>query len=61
VITNTFYKKRIEKEEYQKKEQETNYLKNLIMNRLSNTEKAQLQCIDTINEMRSIMEKSGKH
>jgi len=33
VITNTFYKKRFEKEEYQKKEQETDYLKNLIMNR----------------------------
>jgi voltage-gated potassium channel Kch len=61
VITNTFYKKRIEKEEYQKKEQETNYLKNLIMNRLSNIEKAQSQCIDTINEIRSIMQKSGKH
>jgi voltage-gated potassium channel Kch len=61
VITNTFYKKRIEKEEYQKKEQETNYLKNLIMNRLSNIEKAQSQCIDTINEIRSIMEKSDKH
>ena len=57
VITNTFYKKRIEKEEYQKKEQETKYLKNLIMNRLSNIEKAQSQCIDTINEIRSIMEK----
>jgi voltage-gated potassium channel Kch len=61
VITNTFYKKRIEKEEYQKKEQETNYLKNLIMNRLSNIEKSQSQCIDTINEIRSIMEKSDKH
>jgi voltage-gated potassium channel Kch len=61
VITNTFYKKRIEKEEYQKKEHETNYLKNLIMNRLSNIEKAQSQCIDTINEIHSIMEKSGKH
>jgi voltage-gated potassium channel Kch len=61
VITNTFYKKRFEKEEHEKKEQETNYLKNLIINRLSNIENAQSQCIDAINEIRSIMEKSGKH
>jgi hypothetical protein len=61
VISNTFYKKRFEKEEYEKKEQETKYLKNLIMNRLSNIEKAQSQCIDTITEIRSIIENSGKH
>lgn len=59
VVTNTFYKKRFEKEEREKKEQETNYLRNLIMNRLSDIEKKQSQCLDTINELRSSMGKSG--
>lgn len=59
VITNNFYKKRFEKEEKEKKEQETNYLRNLIINKLSDIEKRQSQCIDTINELRSSMGKSG--
>jgi len=61
VITNTFYKKRFEKDEKEKKEQETNYLKNLILNRLSDIEKKQAECTETINLIRSWIENKGKH
>jgi len=61
VITNTFYKKRFEKDEKEKKEQETNYLKDLILNRLSDIEKKQDECTETVNLIRSWIENKGKH
>ena len=43
-----------------KKEQQTNDLRNLVINRLSNIKK-QSQYNDTINEIRSLIEKIGKY
>ena len=56
VISNTFYKKRILKEETEKKEQDTNYLKNLVMSKLVEIEKKQSECIETVNRLRSLIE-----
>jgi voltage-gated potassium channel Kch len=55
VITNNFYKKRFEKEERQKKEKEVKYLKDLLINRLSDIEKKQSECIEAINQFRLSM------
>ena len=52
VITNTFYKKRFEKEEREKREEQSNYLKNQLMERLSDIEQKQAKCIDLINHLR---------
>ena len=52
VITNTFYKRRFEKEEREKREQEVIYLKNQLMKRLSDIEEKQAKCIDLINHLR---------
>ena len=52
VITNTFYKRRFEKEESEKREQEVNYLKNQLMERLSEIEEKQAKCIDLIGRLR---------
>ena len=38
VITNTFYKRRFEKEEREKREEQLNYLKNELLKRLSEIE-----------------------
>jgi voltage-gated potassium channel Kch len=46
VITNTFYKRRFEKEEREKREEQLNYLKNQLMERLSAIEQKQAKCID---------------
>jgi voltage-gated potassium channel Kch len=51
VISNTFYKKRFEKEEREKREQ-LNYLKNELLKRLSEIEQKQAKCIDLINHLR---------
>jgi voltage-gated potassium channel Kch len=56
VISNTFYKKRILKEETEKKEQDTNYLKNLVMSKLIEIERKQSECIETVNRLRSLIE-----
>jgi voltage-gated potassium channel len=56
VITNNFYKKRFEKEERQRKEKEVKYLKDLLINRLSEIEKKQSECIEAINQFRLSME-----
>jgi voltage-gated potassium channel len=56
VISNTFYKKRILKEETEKKEQDTNYLKNLVMSKLVEIERKQSECIETVNRLRSLIE-----
>ena len=55
VITNTFYKKRFEKEERDKRQQELSYLKNELnelLKRLSEIEQRQAKCIDLINHLR---------
>jgi len=41
VISNTFYKKRFEKEERDKRQQELSYLKNELLKRLSEIEQKQ--------------------
>ena len=51
VITNTFYKRRFEKEEREKREQEINYLKNELMKRLSDIEEKQAKCIDLVTKL----------
>ncbi len=56
VISNSFYKKRFEKEETKKKEQDTNYLRNLVMSRLADIERKQSECIETVNRLRSSIE-----
>ena len=52
VISNTFYKKRFEKEERQKREEQLNYLKNELLKRLSEIEQRQAKCIDLIKHLR---------
>ncbi len=52
VITNTFYKRRFEKEEKERREEQLNYLKNQLMERLSEIEQKQSKCIDLINHLR---------
>jgi hypothetical protein len=52
VITNTFYKRRFEKEEREKREEQLNLLKNQLMERLSEIEQKQAKCIDLINHLR---------
>lgn len=56
VISNTFYKKRILKEETEKKEQDENYLRNLVMSKLADIERKQSECIETVNRLRSSIE-----
>ena len=48
VITTTFYKKRFEKEEREKREHELNNLKNELIQRLSDIEEKQARCIDLV-------------
>ena len=52
VITNTFYKRRFDKEEIEKREQQINQLKNELMSRLSDIEDKQAQCLDLIHQMK---------
>ncbi len=61
VISNNFYRKRIEKQESEKKEQETNYLRNLIMKRLSDIELKQSECIELVNKLSSSMENNNNN
>lgn len=61
VISNNFYKKRIGKSESEKKEQETNYLRNLIMKRLSDIERKQSECLDLINQLSSSNQDNSRH
>jgi voltage-gated potassium channel len=56
VISNTFYKKRIEKEETEKKKQDMNYLRNLVISKLADIERKQSECIETVNRLRSSIE-----
>ena len=52
VITTTFYKKRFEKEEREKREHELNNLKNELMQRLSDIEEKQARCSDLVTRLR---------
>ena len=52
VITTTFYKKRFEKEERERREHELNNLKNELMQRLSDIEEKQARCIDLVTRLR---------
>lgn len=52
VITTTFYKKRFEKEEREKREHELNNLKNELIQRLSDIEEKQARCIDLVTRLR---------
>ena len=61
VISNNFYRKRIDKQESEKKEQETNYLRNLIMKRLSDIELKQSECIELVNQLSSSMENNNNN
>ena len=61
VISNNFYRKRIQKQESEKKEQETNYLRNLIMKRLSDIELKQSECIELVNQLSSSMENNNNN
>ena len=56
VISNTFYKKRFEKEETEKKKQDMNYLRNLVISKLADIERKQSECIETVNRLRSSIE-----
>ena len=56
VISNTFYKKRFEKEETEKKKQDMNYLRNLVISKLADIERKQSECIETVNKLRSLIE-----
>ena len=60
VVTNTFYRKRVEKQETDKKEHEMNYLRSLVINKLSEIERRQLECIETVNNLRLSIENSKK-
>ena len=61
VISNTFYKKRIENEEIEKKKQEMNYLRDLVISKLSDIEGKQSECIELINRLSSSIENNCKH
>ena len=52
VITNSFYKRRYDKVEIEKREQQLNQLKNDLMSRLSDIEGKQAKCLDLINQMK---------
>lgn len=52
VITNTFYKKRFEKEEREKREEQLNFLKNQLMERLSEIEQKQAKMHRPFNHLR---------
>ena len=56
VISNTFYKKRFEKGETEKKKQDTNYLRNLVISKLEDIERKQAECIETVDRLRSLIE-----
>jgi voltage-gated potassium channel len=52
VITNSFYKRRYDKVEIEKREQQLNQLKNDLMSKLSDLEEKQAKCLDLINQMK---------
>jgi len=61
VITNTFYRKRIQKAENEKNEQDIKYLRSLLIEKLSEIEKKQVECIETVNRIQASVEKADRH
>jgi hypothetical protein len=60
VVTNTFYKKRIDKEEISKNEYEINYLRTSVMNKLLEIERKQLEYTETTHNLRLLIENRMK-
>jgi predicted membrane protein len=58
VVTNTFYKKRIDKED--KNEYEINYLRTSVMNKLLEIERKQLEYTETTHNLRLLIENRMK-
>ncbi len=61
VITNTFYRKRIQKVENEKNEQDIKYLRSLLIEKLSDIEKKQIECMETVNRIQASVEKADRH
>jgi type VI protein secretion system component VasK len=61
VITNTFYRKRIQKAENEKNEQDIKYLRSLLIEKLSEIEKKQVECMETVNRIQASVEKADMH
>jgi voltage-gated potassium channel Kch len=61
VITNTFYRKRIQKAENEKNEQDIKYLRGLLIEKLSDIEKKQIECMETVNRIQASVEKADRH
>jgi voltage-gated potassium channel len=57
VITNTFYRKRIQKDENEKKEQDIKYLRSMLIEKLSDIEKRQIECMETVNRIKASVDK----
>jgi hypothetical protein len=60
VVTNTFYKKRTEKGGTNKNEDDANYLRSLVMKKLLEIERKQLECTETMNNLRMSIENGKK-
>ncbi len=61
VITSNFYKRRIENEERLKKDNEEKYLKDLLVNKISNIEIKQSQCNESIDKLYHILTEIGQN
>jgi voltage-gated potassium channel len=57
VITNTFYRKKIQKDELEEKEREMKYLRDLFLGKISEIEIKQSQILEIVNRLAS----SGKN
>jgi voltage-gated potassium channel len=57
VITNTFYRKRIQKDENEKKEQDIKYLRSMLIEKLSDIEKKQIEFMETVNRIKASVDK----
>lgn len=57
VITNTFYRKKIQKDELEEKEREMKYLRELFLGKISEIEVKQSQILELVNRLAS----SGNH
>jgi voltage-gated potassium channel Kch len=60
VITNTFYRKRIQKDENEMKKQEIKYLRSMLIAKLSDIEKKQIECMETVNRIQASVEKADR-
>lgn len=60
VITNTFYRKRIQKDENEMKKHEIKYLRSMLIAKLSDIEKKQIECMETVNRIQASVEKADR-